>query len=322
MEHIDENILIHKWLVGDLDPTEQELFDSLNLSEQERNRLRTMWEQTLEYQTPVAVDTNSAWKAIDQAISVKDNPAKGAKVLPLAPLVRSVAAVALILIVALFVWRHFSFSPTNYIARTDNESIRLADGSTVWLAKGAQLEYPEAFRGKTRRVKLKGKAFFDIQKADKSFVVETENAEVKVLGTEFSLQTDTDGTELVVAEGLVALRSKRSGQSVKVSPKQQAKYSVREGRIVINELDSFNKLAWHTGEVSFKDTPLSEVLSTLSEQFGLEFSLKEKHLQSCMFTSVLKQGDPEKLLKVLSKTFGFSIQKNKDKYLLVGGNCH
>lgn len=67
--------------------------------------------------------------------------------------------------------------------------IKLPDGSTVWLNAESSISYPEYFDKDERRIKLKGEAFFDIRKDEnRPFIVEVNNIDVSVLGTQFILR--------------------------------------------------------------------------------------------------------------------------------------
>ena len=83
---------------------------------------------------------------------------------------------------------------------------------------GSSLTYPSEFNQKIRLVSLKGEAYFSVTKdKSKSFVVETENLMVKVLGTEFNLKAypGEDQTEATLKEGKIEVqtknRNKRTG---------------------------------------------------------------------------------------------------------------
>ena len=72
-------------------------------------------------------------------------------------------------------------------------SVVLPDHSVVTLNSGSRLEYARRFESwpliatAKRRVFLQGEAFFEVEKQTKPFVVETFNAQVRVLGTSFNV---------------------------------------------------------------------------------------------------------------------------------------
>ena len=64
--------------------------------------------------------------------------------------------------------------------------ITLPDSTVVWLNSGSKLTYPSRFSDKKRKVRLNGQAYFKVfHKEDQPFVVETNDMDIKVLGTSF-----------------------------------------------------------------------------------------------------------------------------------------
>lgn len=61
----------------------------------------------------------------------------------------------------------------------------LPDGSTAFLNKKSELSFEYNVKEKTRRVKLKGEAYFAVKhEEDKPFVIETGEILVRDIGTE------------------------------------------------------------------------------------------------------------------------------------------
>ena len=67
----------------------------------------------------------------------------------------------------------------------------LPDSTVVTMNHNSSLEFPLAFNGDERRVKLNGEGYFDVARdEEKPFIVETgKEIQIKVLGTEFNLQS-------------------------------------------------------------------------------------------------------------------------------------
>src|SRR5690606_15615248 len=79
------------------------------------------------------------------------------------------------------------------VPRAGNYTLRLADGTTVWLNSGSTLTFPVAFAENTRSVYLEGEAYFDVQsKITKNhqktpFYVQTQEQRIEVKGTRFNV---------------------------------------------------------------------------------------------------------------------------------------
>ncbi len=94
--------------------------------------------------------------------------------------------------------------------------VSLPDGSTVELNSGATLEYVRGFKSlpftgiDARQVKLEGEAYFTVTKSTVPFTVETFNATVGVLGTQFNVRawpSQSTNTAVTLATGRVEVSS-------------------------------------------------------------------------------------------------------------------
>src|SRR5690606_18677184 len=115
-------------------------------------------------------------------------------------------------------------------------ALTLPDGSSVWLNAESKLSFPAHFSKDVRRVQLEGEAYFDIksQFADRSdlstllspvsFIVETKQQHIEVLGTQFNVSAYPDDLRrtTTLVEGLVRVKDTRSGHTLMLSPGQQS----------------------------------------------------------------------------------------------------
>ena len=88
----------------------------------------------------------------------------------------------------------------------------LSDGSKVYLNAGSSLRYPVKFSGEgTRKVSLKGEAFFEVAKdPEHPFIVEAQELNVRALGTSFNVSAYPEDvlTGVVLVEGAVGMYPK------------------------------------------------------------------------------------------------------------------
>ncbi len=146
------------------------------------------------------------------------------------------------------------------------ETIVLPDASEVSLNANSHLVYEKDLSGETRSLRLKGEGYFKVAKnPEQPFCVKVGDAEVKVLGTEFNIDEKKDEgvITLSVTEGLVLFST--SNMAVEVAAGETAVFA--DGEIDKRTLKSSNCIAWKTGQISFKQAPLQEVLETIKDHF-------------------------------------------------------
>lgn len=148
----------------------------------------------------------------------------------------------------------------------------LSDGTKIWMNSESQIRYPVNFNGPERRVYLKGEAYFEVAKnARAPFFVQTQHAQVRVLGTHFAV-TDYDDGQLIkttLLEGSVKMKSGKS--EVKLVPGQQGRLG-DSGRLeLVNDVDVLGEIAWKSGLFQFKDTDIDQVMRQVSRWYDVDF---------------------------------------------------
>ncbi|MEM9919321.1 MAG: FecR domain-containing protein [Bacteroidota bacterium] len=252
----------------------------------------------------------------------KENP-----VVKLQVLWRAAAVIALLVVFALVIRNYLSpqTAPWQAVATTDTQEILdLADGSKVWINKQSKLEYPEAYAGNERRVKLQGEAFFDVAKdANRPFIIETSKGRVQVLGTSFNVRSLAEEQQLAVEvhTGLVRIQSVDEQQSIEVAAGETAILDVQTGQFQKTKDLSPNAAAWHNKRLVFIDAPLKTVLEDLEQYYGINLKLDNSQLGECPFTSTFNDAKVDDILQLIKGVFQLEYSK-KDKLIeLKGGNC-
>ena len=231
-----------------------------------------------------APDADAAWARLDARLDAAVRPGlrawqqrgrPGVRPEPAAPvrsflLRRSTAWGAALAVVVAVVAVGVALWPrtTTVAAGTDVLVTALPDGSEVTLAPGSALRYRRGLSGDTRRVRLDGQGYFDVETAGRPFVVETFNAEVEVLGTEFDVQAWPGAPETAVAlvEGRVALRA--NGGEVTLAPGQVSRVYGAGAPTPPVASDVEAVAAWRRGGFSVVDAPLAAVAAAVEARFG------------------------------------------------------
>ena len=72
-------------------------------------------------------------------------------------------------------------------------TIKLSDGTMVWLTSESSLRYPASFAAIERKVEITGEAYFEVaHNPAMPFIVKKDAMEIKVLGTHFNINTYED----------------------------------------------------------------------------------------------------------------------------------
>lgn len=151
-------------------------------------------------------------------------------------------------------------------------AVDLPDGSHVTLNSGTQLSYRRGLRGAARRVEVEGEAFFGVQQAARPFVVETFNAEVKVLGTRFNVRAwpraEAPETAVALVEGSVRLTATATAAHVVLTAGQAATVARDAIRTIETALLDV-ATAWQNGDLAFLNAPVGTVLDELERRFNV-----------------------------------------------------
>ena len=198
----------------------------------------------------------------------------------------------------------------------------LADGSTISLHNNSNLEILN-FDKDIREVRVTGKAYFDVERDEnRPFIIHTENAIVKVLGTSFVVDSYDDKTEVFVESGLVELvKGAEEDVSVKLSKGEFGLINNHNKGILKGENDNANYLSWRTKELTFNNSSMSEVVKTLEDVYGIQVEIENENFKECTLTAKINNKKAKDALEIISRTFNVKFELSKKKAVLKGKGC-
>jgi ferric-dicitrate binding protein FerR (iron transport regulator) len=208
------------------------------------------------------------------------------------------------------------------------KDIRLDDGSIASLYKDASLEIVN-FNESERVVRSKGKVFFNVEKdARRPFLVYTEEAVIRVLGTSFQVNSSIDHTtEVIVESGEISFgynpqNAFKVNTSIKLAKGEKGLISPKAKGIVKQNNRDVNYLAWKTQNLSFKQDKLSYVASVLDEVYGYNIKFENKELSGCRLTAQYNRKSPEEIARLISETFGITYTVTGKNSISFSGVCN
>lgn len=190
--------------------------------------------------------------------------------------------------------------------RGSEYSLKLADGTQVWLNAASRLRFFTANDGAERRVWLEGEAYFEVaHDARRPFIVESGGQSIRVLGTRFNINS-YEGDQAIyttLVEGSVAITPLAGGEQVTLQPGQQAMYSHRNNDAIdIAEVDTSRATAWMSGTFIFAHASITEIMESLARWYDFEFEVSPL-LDGLRFSGQFPRcEDLDKILTIIAST--------------------
>ena len=184
-------------------------------------------------------------------------------------------------------------------------TVKLADGTVVWLNSGSRFIYPAEFSSKNRIVKLIGEGFFEVKHNKKSpFIVLSGSIRTKVLGTKFNVKAyESEAIRISLLEGGVEVSTENNEEIIQLlEPDQQVEIST-SGILKKTKANTFAISQWTQGELFFDNESLENIATTLERKYNVNISIKNDAYKNMVLNSRIKNYTPlEDVLKVLKGT--------------------
>lgn len=199
-------------------------------------------------------------------------------------------------------------------AADQGKEVFLPDSSQVSLAAFAELRYDAKRYGKeNRQVELMGKAFYQVKHRENlPFRVQTHLGNVVVLGTSFLVRELQNQMEVQVLQGRVRMEAGKK-QPVLLEAGMSARYSETDEDLqVLQEADE-NCLSWKTGELVFRETPLSKVIHDIEVCYEVKLKDLSGASDSLRLSASFKKKPVEEVLLVINQTLDTQLVIEKSK---------
>ncbi|WP_321281019.1 FecR domain-containing protein [Marinifilum fragile] len=201
-------------------------------------------------------------------------------------------------------------------SKGDDYQIELSDGTIVYLNCDSELKYPVSFGGQDRRVELRGEAFFDVSKTGKRFIVEVNDMEVEVLGTQFNVMAyeneNSIQTTLVSGKVKVSINSNGVDKSLMLEPGNQANWNLKKRTLESKEVDTNLYTSWVNGYFRFENQRLEDILRTIARWYDIKVFYQNPDLKNKRLSGKLnKMEGLEVISNMIEKISNVEIEMNK-----------
>jgi transmembrane sensor len=234
------------------------------------------------------------------------------------------AAAAAIVVV---VWRSQTPASSPEIAATRFETkvgvqqaIPLADGSELRLNTDSVATVDLGTR--ERRVTLeRGEMFVRVARdATRPFVVTAGGAEARVLGTAFGVRLRDGESVVLVTEGVVQFGA-IGAPGTKLHARQEATITSDGGGLRVETLAAdvvARRLAWQTGKVEFKDTPLREAAAEFNRYHAERLIAGDKATATVSIGGTFEADNLDGFLWVLESVFDVTVVRREAGEIVLG----
>ncbi len=198
--------------------------------------------------------------------------------------------------------------------------LELSDGTVVHLNSGSSLRYPVNFlEGKNREVFLNGEAYFKVTEDEAHpFIINTQQVNVRVLGTEFNVSSynDDEHVNTVLVSGSVELYEGSEANidnALQLTPTQKGTWNKAEKTFGVEQVDTNLYTAWVDGRLVFRDTPFKTIRKKLERHYNVTINNNNKLLDENTFNAVFDIETIEEVLEVFDRNFGikYRIEDNQ-----------
>ncbi len=218
----------------------------------------------------------------------------------------------------------------------EQESIQLADGSTVMLNTDTELSVE--YTAYERRVQLvKGEAVFNVAKdPNRPFRVHSNRTVVQAIGTVFSVKSVKGKVELLVEEGVVEMTANAVAKvsidlnnTIELSEKRR----VTSGSYAVFESDTDKlteikdialverRMSWRKGMLTFDNEPLEDIVEEYNRYIGQQIVIDDPSLLDISIGGTFPIGRTDALLDALEQGFGVEVQYRDNQNIhLVSAN--
>ncbi|MCK0130106.1 FecR family protein [Flavobacteriaceae bacterium F08102] len=304
---MQKEILIQKWLDGELNAEEMEAFKALP----EYASYAKLSEKALYFKDEsydVDLEFNKLNDIISRKRQQKTETSTKKPVQWLNPLMR----VAAILVVGMLVYFAPIYGDTTTIKTlaSNKTAIELPDNSHVNLNAASSIQFKKGNWEEKRQVNLVGEAFFNVAEGSQ-FDVVTWLGKVSVLGTQFNVKQRVNYFEVSCYEGVVSVTYK--DRVIKLPAGKT--FKLIDGEIIEGETNEKSP-SWSSKNISsFKSVPYSQVIHEFERQYDVKIETQNVDTTQ-LFTGSFTQKNKELALKAITLPLQLKYKQNTNKITL------
>lgn len=309
-DKFNNDTFLARWLNGELSEEELDKFKS----HKDYKAYKKIADKSADFQMP-SRDKEKGWASLSKAMQTKEQPITNAKVRTLGNWWKYAVAASLVLFLAYWgVIRSDDLINYQTIAG-QQEIFTLPDGSTARLNSDSKISFDESDFQQERVLQLQGEAFFSVIKGS-SFIVESDNGDVKVLGTSFNVRSRNNKIEVSCYTGKVGLSFNNFSSTEVLNPGDQlvasSKQITQKNKVDLNNIVP----GWTKGQTTFNKASFVEVIEEMERQFDIEITYPDEIKDLPAYNGGFPNDDLDAALNIIFSSIGYQYKISGKKVVL------
>jgi transmembrane sensor len=321
--------LIAESLTGNISPEEElQLKQWISSSAQNKEKylqIEELWNNGMEdYRFFHMANEEESWRSLQLKMRKNIPEQKDTKVIQgqfvqRKNVVRNLIAIAAVFIglVSAVIW--FVLPKNNPViyetAFNEQKKVNLSDGSVITLLPETKIRVPASYNNSGRTIIMEsGEAGFDVMhNPRKSFIIELGSTQIKDIGTSFTIRKEMKSIDVSVSAGKIAFVKLSTHETIEVNAGSAITYDVQHERF--GKIKAADSLKTAKRLLSFKNTPLSEVIANIQKVYGKKIVLNDG-IDNKTFTGQLDGMSFKGAIRVICTTYGLEYEINDSMYIL------
>lgn len=320
-----------KDITGNISDSERKILDEWLIrsleNKNEYEKLKKIWKGSEATQLLDIPDVNLQWENISSKIVNETSMEKKKffeNIFPIKiinnwkPILTS--AVIIVSASLYFFFSNSDFQPNDNVIKTAESKVyefSLPEGSYVKLSRNSSVSYSNEFGEQNREIILKGEGFFSVKKSKHPFLIQTENAEVKVTGTQLYVLARENTTRVFVKEGKVNYYSKNSadnGHEIKIG--QMGVVSGNKKCSMPININPVRAVDLMNGKFNYESESLDKIIDELKVYYDVEIEATKAALNKGKLTGTFIGEKIENILDMICLALHLDYEKRSGGYFI------
>jgi len=182
-------------------------------------------------------------------------------------------------------------------------SLKLSDGTGVWLNAGSSITYPVHFSATERMVETSGEVYFEVSHdRARPFRVVCDGQTIEVLGTHFNVNSYRDEPSITTTliEGRVKVYNQDPEKYILLSPGKAARND--KSTIQVSNADAEAAVAWKDNQFQFSGSDLKTIMREFSRWYDVDVEYRGRIPEVNEFTGRISRNvKASKIFQILKR---------------------